>query len=365
MKTEKKFDSSKDVVTTKQLHSRDARMIQNFHLVWIDDHIYEINNKVNTFIDVNECIDFITDIKEEKIFLISSGSLGQTIIPLVHGIPQISKIYIFCTHNTRHEQWTREWYKVVLIDVYTDITPICKALKQVNKDYDQNLVPISFVEMTNEVSNQSFDTLDSSFMYTQIVKEILLIIDFEQDDVDLTLTSDNDQQLHTLIELMFEETKESTEWFQLGKVMIKGDEYEKTQQLYEILLNQTHDDHEKADIYYHLGWTMDEQGEYADAIRFYEKSLEIRQLVFSSKDARFATIYNNMDNTYMTTRERVKALEIFEETSPSNHPNLATSYNNIGTVYNTMCEYSKALAIRQQTLPANHIDLDISYGNMT
>jgi uncharacterized protein YlbG (UPF0298 family) len=346
MKPEKKFDSSKNVVTTKQLHSRDVRMIQNFHLVGIDDHIYEINNKVNTFIDVNECIDFITDIKEEKVFLISSGSLGQTIIPLVHDIPQISKIYIFCTHKTRHEQWTREWYKVVLVDVYTDITPICKALKQVNKEYDQNLVPISFVKMTNEVSNQSLDTLNSLFMYTQIMKKILLIIDFEQDYIDLTLTSD-DQQIHALIELMLEETKESTGWFQLGKVMIKVGEYEKIQQLYEILFNQTHDDHGKADIYYQLGWKMDEQGEYADAVRFYEKSLEIRQLVFSSKDARFATIYNNMGNTYMTTRERVKALEIFEETSPSNHPNLATSYNNIGTVYDTMREYSKALAIRQ------------------
>ena len=75
-----------------------ARMIQNFHLVWLDGNIDEDNNDdckntitklretvntVNTFTDINECIDFITDIKEEKTFIISSGEFGQTVVPVV------------------------------------------------------------------------------------------------------------------------------------------------------------------------------------------------------------------------------------------------------------------------------------------
>ena len=39
--------------------------------------------------------------------------------------------------------------------------------------------------------------------------------------VDLTLTGDNDPQLHALTERMREETKGSTGWLRLGKFMIK------------------------------------------------------------------------------------------------------------------------------------------------
>ena len=55
------------------------RMIQNFHLVWLDADIDETHNEdcrnsisqlrqvvntVNTFVDADECIDFITDMEE-------------------------------------------------------------------------------------------------------------------------------------------------------------------------------------------------------------------------------------------------------------------------------------------------------------
>ena len=128
-----------------------TRTIQNFLLVWLDGSIDEINNEdcrntitklrqvmntVNTFTDVDECIDFINDIKEEKIFMISSGAFGQTTVPIVHDNPQVNAIYIFCGNKTRHEQWAKQWSKVK--GVFTDITPICEALKQAAQDCDQN-----------------------------------------------------------------------------------------------------------------------------------------------------------------------------------------------------------------------------------
>jgi hypothetical protein len=104
-----------------------AQMIQNFQLVWLDGSIDEVNsgdcrnsiaklrqvvNTVNTFIDVDECIDFINGIKEEKTFLISSGALSQTTVPIVHDKPQVNAIYIFCGNKTRHEKWVQQWPKV-------------------------------------------------------------------------------------------------------------------------------------------------------------------------------------------------------------------------------------------------------------
>jgi tetratricopeptide (TPR) repeat protein len=189
-------------------------MIQNFHLVWLDGSIDEINNDdcrnsitklrqvvntVNTFIDVDECIEFINGIKEEKTFMISSGALGPTIVPVVHGKPQVSTIYIFCGNKARHEKWAQEWPKIQ--GVYTDITPICEALKQAARDCDQNSVSISFVKKAEANSTQDLDHLDSSFMYTQILKEILLTIDFEQSHINEFLTYCREELAGNTIEL--------------------------------------------------------------------------------------------------------------------------------------------------------------------
>jgi hypothetical protein len=57
--------------------------------------------------------------------------------------------------------------------------------------------------------------------------------------VDLTLTGDNDPQFHTLTKRMREETKGSTGWFRLGELMIKLGQFNKAEELYEILLQQT------------------------------------------------------------------------------------------------------------------------------
>src|SRR3954465_10242621 len=88
-----------------------TRPIQNFRLVWLDSTINKINNSdysntitklrqvVNTvtqFADIDECIDFVSDIDDEKIFVICSGELGQTTVSVCHYMAQVNCFYIFC-----------------------------------------------------------------------------------------------------------------------------------------------------------------------------------------------------------------------------------------------------------------------------
>ena len=95
-------------MSTRPQRLVNAHMVQNFHLVWLDGGIDENNddycnfitefrqvvNTVNTFIDADECIDFITDIKETA-FMVISGQHSERIIPVVEDIPQVTCIYIF------------------------------------------------------------------------------------------------------------------------------------------------------------------------------------------------------------------------------------------------------------------------------
>ncbi|CAF4759035.1 unnamed protein product, partial [Rotaria sp. Silwood2] len=72
--------------------------------------------------------------------------------------------------------------------------------------------------------------------------------------VDLTLTSDNYPDLHALTEHMGKETyPQLKEWDHLGNLLITLEQYEKAQEVCNILLHQTMTDREKSLVYNMLG----------------------------------------------------------------------------------------------------------------
>jgi tetratricopeptide (TPR) repeat protein len=579
-----------DPVSRRPRQPPNVRIVQNFHLIWLDGSIDETNsedcrnsitkvrqvmNTVNTFTDPDECIDYINDIKSENTFLIVSEIFSETVIPIVQNIAEVISIYIICNNNDRPEQWAKQWFKVK--GFFTDITTICEALKKAAHDCDKNSISISFVKTSDGSSNKNLDELDQSFMYTLILEEILLTIDFEPvhfnefltycreqftgntselknvdhfeneyrshqpiwwytyqcflysmlnralrmmeveliikmgffvrdlhehlvqlhseqyaenstsfivyrgqgmsqtefDElvntkgglisfnnflstsfvrevsftfaesnshspdmigvlfritidpsiastpfakvnnvsyfkseeellfsmhsvfrigqmksidgnnrlwhVDLLLTDDNDPDFCELTECMRVETFPHLKgWRRLCELLIKLDQLDKAQQVCEILLDQSPNEREEADIYNMLGMVKIKQGEYAEAIIFSEKSIKIEQQILSPTDPDLASSYSSIGFVYYKMGDYSKALsyhekdlEICQKSLNPNHPDLAATYNNIGLVYNTMGDYSnallsheKALKIRRKSLPPNHPSLATSYNNI-
>ncbi|CAF0764160.1 unnamed protein product [Adineta steineri] len=565
------------------------RMVQNYLLIWIDASIDEADedcqntlaqlknvvNDVNLCTESDQCIEVLKKIDQEQAFVITSGSLGQDLVPKIHGMSQLDAIYIFCGNKSRHEGWTQSWTKIK--GVHTDIKDICQALQLAVKQCDQDTIAVSFLAVNEMASTDNLNQLEPTFMYTQLFKEILLDIDygdkaikdlaaccrevftgnpselqiineFERDyrpqqaiwwytrecftykmlnqalrlmdadiiinmgfflrdvhqqiqqlyeqqvssygrkpfevyrgqglmksdfeklqktkgglmsfnnflststdkevslkfardasaepnkvgvffimsidpclkstpfasikeksyfkkeeeilfsmhtvfrvsgikpmdnknqfyHVELQLTSDDDQQLRLLTDRIRKEVDVYTGWQRLGGLLIKISQFNKAEELYNVLLEQTSDEGEKAPYYSSLGYTKDEQGDYEKAICYYEKALEIRQKTLPSNHPSFATSYNNIGCVYNKMGEYSKALsyyekalEIRQKTLPSNDPDLAISYNNIGSVYDDMEEYAKTLSfyekapeIFQKTLPSNHPLLATSYNNI-
>ena len=69
--------------------------LEDFTVIWLDSKSHSVDttvrlrciiNFLKIFNNVDECFRYISSITTEKIFLITSGSLGEAIIPLVHGI---------------------------------------------------------------------------------------------------------------------------------------------------------------------------------------------------------------------------------------------------------------------------------------
>ncbi|CAF3549388.1 unnamed protein product [Adineta steineri] len=256
-----------------------------------------------------------------------------------------------------------------------------------------DLVGILFVMLINSTYSTTPFTSVSDVSYFHTEDEVLFsmhtvfrIEDIKPMDennhlyqVNLTLTSDNDEDLRTLSDQIRQETFPDEEgWYRLGLLLIKMGQFIKAQEIYQALLNQTTNESGKAPIYYQLGWIKYNQGGYQEALSFHEKALTIRQQLLPFDHPDLGDSYNRIGMVHDSIGDYPKALSSHKESLvsrqqslPPNHPDLADSYNNIGLVYYNMGDYPKALsfhekglAIQQQSLPSNHYDFSASYNNI-
>ncbi|CAF3328453.1 unnamed protein product [Rotaria socialis] len=112
--------------SSEDFRARPRRIVQDFLLVWLDANIDEgkedfqkslaqlrkIFVTVEPFTDVDQCVDYLTSIDDQKIYLITSVSLGQTTVPLIHDIAQLDTIFVFCSNKDEHKFWANECSKV-------------------------------------------------------------------------------------------------------------------------------------------------------------------------------------------------------------------------------------------------------------
>ena len=209
--TESKGASSRNLDLSQPVR----RTIQNFLLIWLDascnegnedfknsiKHLRRLVVSITTFTDADECIDYLSEIKTEKVFMIVSGALGEKVIPIIESWPQLALVYVFCGNQAYHEQWAKKIPKVK--GVYTKIESICESLQIDREQCDRAMISISF------------NGIDPLFMYTQLLKETLLeiedddeksikdLVDYcrEQDDVsrDQIEKIENDYRRHSPI----------------------------------------------------------------------------------------------------------------------------------------------------------------------
>ncbi|CAF1329756.1 unnamed protein product [Rotaria magnacalcarata] len=102
------------------------RMAQNYLVIWVDGNIDENTedcrntltqlrtavSEVNVCTTPEGCIEFLNEMDDDKVFIISSGALGQHLVADIHGTPQVDAIYIFYGNKTLHESWTKDWSKI-------------------------------------------------------------------------------------------------------------------------------------------------------------------------------------------------------------------------------------------------------------
>ena len=165
-------------------------------------------------------------------------------------------------------------------------------------------------------------------------------------------------------------------YFQQGEYAKALEWYQKALEICEKVLGLKHPD--TATTYNNIAGVYSSQGDDEKALEWYQKALEIREKVLGLEHPHTASSYNNIANVYFSQGDYVKALELHqkaliidEKISGLEHPDTATTYNNIALVYSRQGDYDKALEwyqkalkIDEKVLGLEHPDTVTTYYNI-
>jgi tetratricopeptide (TPR) repeat protein len=206
------------------------RILQNFSLIWLDATIDEskkdcqytisqlrqIVNSITTSINPNDYQRLIEKTKDEQIFLIVSGALGKTFVPLIHHSIRLDSIYVFCGTPSAHQDWAKPWKKIKLIT--NQIEDICKSLVKDTAQCEHDLTPTSIISLSAS-SSQDLNEVDQSFMYSQLLKEILLEMSYDEQMLSILVEfcrehfRDNQRELKIIAEFERDYQKHAPIWW--------------------------------------------------------------------------------------------------------------------------------------------------------
>jgi tetratricopeptide (TPR) repeat protein len=153
---------------------------ENVLIIWLNQTDQSSSNTLNelertvnaviTFDNKDKCVDYVTNVINRKIIMIISGDFTEEFISLIHNIEQLHSIYMFANNDRRSNLSTTTFRKFK--GIFNSIEDICKSIRQEMKRYDHDSIPISIFS-SDELSKRNLNELPSSFMYVQILKEIL------------------------------------------------------------------------------------------------------------------------------------------------------------------------------------------------
>ncbi|CAF3317078.1 unnamed protein product [Rotaria socialis] len=160
---------------------------QNLVIIWVDpqldknEKLYQdsitklqrITNLLYKFTDADGCINCLETINDKTIVLIVSDRIGEQLVPLVFDKLQLEYIYIFNPEKHFRISWANKWAKKIK-GIFHDMEQIFLGIKidsgQIGSLTSISILPKKDIEIKTDGSN----ALDKTFMYTQLLKEILL-----------------------------------------------------------------------------------------------------------------------------------------------------------------------------------------------
>jgi tetratricopeptide (TPR) repeat protein len=123
-------------------------------------------------------------------------------VPFIHDFDRLQYIFIVQRNQEQREEWIKNWSKIK--GIYTDVSIICDVIKQTAKKCVQNAVSFNLLDTSDKLSKKKLNQLNPMFMYSQLLTDITLEIQFEEQhfiefiDYCRQISSNNDAELKNI-----------------------------------------------------------------------------------------------------------------------------------------------------------------------
>lgn len=156
------------------------RNFGEFIIVWIIEEesnviLNRIRSSIKIFHNANECVNYIQNAENENIFLVGSNLLTEEIIAQIHDLPQLHAIYTIDSTSSTEGRYSK------VKGIFANISSLDEQLGERIRIAEENTIPISILS-SNVTSSSDLDTLDPSFMYSQLLKEILFELPYHEQE---------------------------------------------------------------------------------------------------------------------------------------------------------------------------------------
>jgi tetratricopeptide (TPR) repeat protein len=168
--------------------SQPTRFIENCFIIWFcnetsdkfeneKEQLRKLVYGLKTFNNIDACIAFITSIQDEKIFLIISGT--PRTVERFQYLPKLEKIYIFTFSSHEFNDAKRQYLNY---DIVENIDNLYKQLQEDIKLCEMDFILITVVSFSSQNSSTK---QEASFIFVQMLKEIIYRLRFETGSKDV------------------------------------------------------------------------------------------------------------------------------------------------------------------------------------
>ncbi|CAF1178735.1 unnamed protein product [Didymodactylos carnosus] len=169
-----------------RVKSRKSKNLETFSLIWIDENANKTEDNLTTqkrlrakinflkiFEKIDECEQYIQKIKDEKIILIVSGSVGRQLVPKIHDLTQLSAIYVYCMDKINNEKWAKDYIKVR--SVVTQLNELVSNIIQDQKRREKIEEPLAMtIFKREEATYTDLKSENANFMWFQLFIDVLI-----------------------------------------------------------------------------------------------------------------------------------------------------------------------------------------------
>ena len=172
----------------------------------VTEHLQRIAHAVHFFSDWQRMVDFIQEVKIERIFLIVSGDIDGDLIHSAHNLDQIVSIHIFNPMQLLNLAGLKK-----VQGTFDSLDQLCKSVLRIKRitECSQSAITTSTLDL---------QSLDPSFVYSKLLKGVLIDLPYDQQAREsfaafVKANYQDDRQTQQLIVEFQEDTQHSPVWW--------------------------------------------------------------------------------------------------------------------------------------------------------